>query len=183
MVHDFPDVILALIVPHLVDYRDFRQLLWLCRAGGNILAQVLSLDVNGVYTSGGSSGNPFNYVHFHALLRLTVTLRFCMFPVYYAFVQFAGVRELNLRLFSVNYGEFASLMWWLEFDLNDKVRHVGIHVAQQFFLDRQHSREWLAEHVLKLSKHSTLDTFSVSIAGVSCTILWACKQLGMDLPA
>lgn len=183
MVLDLPDVTLAVIVPYLVDYCDFRQLLWLCRGGGHILAQVQSLDVNGVYSSDGSSGNPFNYGHFHALLRVSVTLKYCIFHVYYDFVQFTGVRQLNLRVPYASKGQLDMLMRWLEFDLNDELRHVSIDVAQPNLLRRLRSREEIAEHVLMLSNHSTLDSFSLSIAGASCTIFWACKQLGIDPPA
>ena len=190
MVFDFPDGVVALIVPYLADYCDFRQLLWLCRAGGSILALVQSLDVDGVYTYHGSGGNPFNYFHFHALLRVSVTIRFCLFHVYYDFVQFSGVRELDLRLPRVTNGQLHILMQWLERDLSEELRHVSIHLAHRNLLRRlrsqriadQNVRERIAVHILMLSNHNTLDTFSVSIAGEPFTILWACQQLGIDPP-
>ena len=184
MVFDFPDGVVALIVPYLADYRDFRQLLWLCRAGGSILARVQSLDVDGVYTCHGSGGNPFNYFRFHALLWVSVTIRFCLFHVYYDFVQFTGVRRLDLRLPRVTNAQLHFLMHVLEHDLSDELRHVGIHLAHLsgFVLHRLRSRERFAQHILMLSNHNTLDTFSVTIAGQPFTILWACQQLGIDPP-
>jgi hypothetical protein len=185
MVFDFPDGVVALIVPYLADYRDFRQLLWLCRAGGSILARVQSLDVDGVYTHHGSGGNPFNYFRFHALLRVSVTIRFCLFHVYYDFVQFTGVTELNLRLPRVTAGHLNMLMQWMEHDLSVELRHVGIYLAgfhPSMNLRRPRVRERFAVHIMMLSNHNTLDTFSVSIAGEHFTILWACQQLGIGSP-
>jgi hypothetical protein len=182
MLFDFPDEVVALIVPYLVDYRDFRQLLWLCRAGGSILARVRSLDVDGVYACYRSC-NPFDYCRFHALLRVSVTIRWCSFHVYYDFVQFTGVRELNLRLpVRVTNRQLHALMVWLEHDLSDELSHVSIHLAY-WNLRRPRVRERFAQHILMLSNHNTLDSFSVSIAGEPFTILWACQQLGMDPPA
>ena len=163
MVFDFSDGVVALIVPYLADYRDFRQLLWLCRAGGSILARVQSLDVDGVYTCHGSGGNPFNYFRFHALLWVSVTIRFCLFHVYYDFVQFTGVRRLDLRLPRVTNAQLHFLMHVLEHDLSDELRHVGIHVRsrRQTLLLRRRSRERLARHILMLSNHNTLDPFTL----------------------
>ena len=182
MVADFPEEVVALTVSFLVDYRDFRQLLWLCRSGGNFISQVQSLDIQGAYTRNGSNGNPFDYHRFHALRRLSVTLRFCLFHVYYDFVQFNGIRELNLNLAQTSIQRMRKLMVWLEHDLNIEVRHVGVHVVR-WGLRSLHRRRFLALHILMLSNHDTLDTFAVSIAGVAYTLQWACHQLRIDSPA
>jgi hypothetical protein len=172
MVADFPDEIVARIVPFLVDYRDFRQLLWLCRSGGSILAQVQSLDIQGVYSRNGSDGNPFEYHHFQALRRVSVTLRFCLFHVYCDFVHFTGVTELNIHLAQGNIPRMRNLMYWLEHELSEGVRHVGVHVMRWDLRSLQ-QRDMLAMHILMLSNHHELDTFAVSIAGVGYTLEWA----------
>ena len=75
MLFDLPAEVVTVMVMYLKDYRDYRQLLWLCRAGGSILAHVQSLDVDGMH---GVYGCPFDYGRFPALLQVSVTIRICM---------------------------------------------------------------------------------------------------------
>ena len=166
MLFDLADKVLASIVSYLLDYCDFRQLLWLCRRGGLILTKVQSLDVNGVYTlvyTDASGRKPFNYAAFHSLLRVNVTFKHCLYHVYSNLVQFNGVTELKLRFLFVNRKELNILMWWLEIDLSPEICHLSIHVAASSLLDNQHSRYEIAEDVLMLSNLPTLKSFALTM--------------------
>ena len=177
MLSHLPGEVVALMVLYLADYRDFRQLLWHCRAGGSILARVQSLDVAGVYTRHGSGGNPFDYRRFHALLRVSVTIRYCVPAIIHDFMQFSGVRELNLRISGILFdSSLRALMTFLEYDLSEEIHHVGIHLRRWYLhWDLSHigrplafmnaRRRDFARYILMLENHDTLRSFAVSIAG------------------
>ena len=82
MLIHYPAEVVSVIVSFLVSYCDFRQLLWIGRAGRSILTRVQILDIDGKYTSLGAKGYPFYYNHFSFLQRLTISLRFCSFRIY-----------------------------------------------------------------------------------------------------
>ena len=125
-----PGEVVALMVLYLADYRDFRQLLWHCRAGGSILARVQSLDVAGVYSREGSGGNPFDYSRFPALRRVSVRLNFLLPHCIYDFMQLSSsVQYLDLLIPHIlSIPRLRVLMEFLENDLSEEVQHVGIHL-------------------------------------------------------
>ena len=188
MVVDHPVEVVSLIVSFLVNYSDFRQLLWLCREGRSMLSQVQTLVVDGNYTSLGARGDPFDYIHFPALVRLTITIRFCLYHVYRNFTQFSRVGYLTMLFPGVIAVQFDNLMLWLRCYLNVEIRHVSIHVSQRNMLlalpfygfcargVHMLNLEQLAEHVLMLSTHDTLHSFDLSIAGDHFSILWATED-------
>jgi len=190
-----PGEVVALMVLYLADYRDFRQLLWHCRAGGSILARVQSLDVAGVYSREGSGGNPFDYSRFPALRRVSVRLNFLLPHCIYDFMQLSSsVQYLDLLIPHIlSIPRLRVLMEFLENDLSEEVQHVGIHLDHwDLFWDLHHPGEHVAlmnrrrgafaNYILMLNNHSTLHSWALSIAGEPYTIQWACQQLGIPLP-
>jgi len=153
---------------------------------------VQSLDVAGVYTDRGSGGNPFDYHRFHALRRLSVTIPRCTTFCIYDFMQFSGVRELNIRVPGILSVERLDVfMDFLEHDLSEEVHHVSIHIRSwdlSPLLDprrqarRNARRDDFAQYILMLSNHGTLRSFAVYIAGEPLTLQWACQQLGIPPP-
>ena len=200
MLSDLPGEVVALMVLYLADYRDFRQLLWHCRAGGSILARAQSLDVDGVYTCDVSGGNPFDYRRFHALLQLSVTIRFCLPHCIYDFMQFSGVRELNLHISGImSPSRLRALMTFVEYDLSEEIHHIGIHLRfavssvtqssairrsliRHFWWRTRIHQEDFAQYILMLENHNTLRSFAVSIAGEPFTVQWACQLLLIPPP-
>ena len=201
MLFSLPGEVVAHVVMFLADYCDFRQLLWNCRAGGGILARAQSLDVAGVYPPNGSRGNPFDYRRFPALLRVSVSIRYCLAHNIYDFLQFGGgtVRELNLRVSGIFLSalRLRALMTLVEHDLSDEIHHIGIHLGswdlRRDYPQRRPTRilasalmkrrDDFAQYILMLSNHCTLRSFAVSIAGEPVTLQWACQQLGIPPPS